>query len=102
MAAGAAVKGVGGKKGRSGRKSKAEEMGLAALLEKCVTAADREACITKLAEDCKAEDFHQRHESRKLLLAYVYGKPAEKHEHLGGDTPIEIIVKHVKRGSEKD
>lgn len=73
-----------------------------ALLEKCVTAADREDCIKKLAEDCKSSDFHQRHESRKLLLAYVYGKPTEKHEHLGGDTPIEIVVKHVKRSAQKD
>lgn len=80
MAAGAAVKGAGGKKGRSGRKSKAEELGLVALLDKCATKADREACIKQLAKDCKSLDFHERHESRKLLLAYIYGKPTEKHE----------------------
>lgn len=85
MPAGAAVKGVGGKKGRSGRKSKAEELGLVALLNRCVTIKDREACLKKLAEDCKSKDFHERHESRKLLLAYVYGKPTEHHEHANPD-----------------
>lgn len=98
MAAGAAVKGVGGKKGRSGRKSKAEEMGLISLLDKCFTKTDREACIEKLAEDCKSEDFHTRQESRKLLLAYTYGKPRESVEHMGQDGgPFEIVVRHVKR-----
>lgn len=55
-------------------------MGLTALLDKCFTKADREACIRKLAEDCKSKDFHERNESRKLLLAYTFGKPTEKHE----------------------
>lgn len=88
----------GGQKGKSGRKSKAEELGLAATLDKCFTKEDREDCIQKLVEDCKASDFHQRHESRKLLLSYTFGKPKERHEVEGGDVPIEIIVRHVKRG----
>lgn len=86
----------GGKKGRSGRKSKAEEMGLVATLENCFTIEDREQCIRKLAEDCKSSDFHERHESRKLLLAYTYGKPKESHEHSGVDgASIEVVVTHV-------
>lgn len=96
------VKGKGGAKGRSGRKSKADELGLVATLDKCFTRQDREACIEKLVEDCKADDFHQRHESRKLLLSYTYGKPKERHEVEGGDTPIEIVVTHVKRSTKKD
>lgn len=93
MASGAAVKGVGGKKGRSGRKSRAEELGLQALLDQCFTPEARAACIRKLAEDCEASDFHQRHESRKLLLAYAFGKPTEKHEHSGeGGGPITLKV----------
>lgn len=79
----AGIKGKGGQKGRSGRKSKAEELGLTALLDKCFTKADREACIKQLAEDCQSDEFNVRHESRKLLLAYTFGRPTEKHE-LGG------------------
>lgn len=93
----------GGARGRSGRKSKAEEMGLVALLNKCVTARDREACINQLAIDCQSEDFHERHESRKLLLAYVFGKPKEQVQHTGEDGgPIEVIVNHVKVSPKKD
>lgn len=93
MPAGAAVKGVGGKKGRSGRKSKAEELGLVALLNKCFTPKSREECIKKLAEDCESDEFQIRHEARKLLLAYTYGKPSEKHEHSGKDGgPITVKV----------
>lgn len=81
----AGVKGKGGKKGRSGRKSKAEEMGLSALLDKCWTREARQRCIQKLAEDSESDDFHERNESRKLLLAYCFGKPTEKHEHANPD-----------------
>jgi hypothetical protein len=77
VAAGAAVKGVGGKKGRSGRKSKAEELGLVALLDKCWSEAARERCLKKLAEDCESNEFQVRNESRKLLMAYTFGKPKE-------------------------
>jgi len=83
----------GGKKGRSGRRSKAEEMGLVALLYECVSDADRRACFEQLAKDCKSEDFHERHEARKLLLAYIYGKPTEKREHSGeGGDPVTLHV----------
>lgn len=75
----------GGQKGKSGRKSKAEELGLVATLDKCFTKADREDCIQKLVEDCKSDNFAERHEARKLLLAYTFGRPTEKHEHGGRD-----------------
>lgn len=75
----------GGRRPGSGRKSKAEELGLVALLNECATEADRKACIRQLAKDCKSKDFHERHESRKLLLSYIYGKPTEKHEHANPD-----------------
>jgi len=80
VAAGAAVKGVGGKKGRSGRKSKAEEMGLVALLNKCWTRKDREDCITKLAEAAKDPLSSDRMDACKLLMSYSFGKPTEKVE----------------------
>jgi hypothetical protein len=89
-----------GVKGKSGRKTKAQELGLIALLDRCFTKAAREACIEKLAEDCDSDEFHIRHESRKLLLAYTFGKPHESVQHLGeGGGPIEIIVNHVKRSA---
>jgi hypothetical protein len=93
----------GGAKGRSGRKSKAEELGLAALLDKCFNQKAREDCILTLAQDCASEDFHTRQESRKLLLAYTFGKPKEQVSHVGEDGgAIEIIVNHVKRTPEED
>lgn len=66
-----------GKKGHSGRKSKAEELGLERLLHECWTPAERRACIKKLAKDAKSQDFKERHEARKLLLAYAFGRPKE-------------------------
>lgn len=86
----------GGARPGSGRKSKAEEMGLAALLDKCFTTEMRQRCFGQLALDCLSDDFHERNESRKLLLAYTFGKPRESVEHSGIDgEPFEIIVRHV-------
>lgn len=85
MAAGAAVKGVGGKKGRSGRKSKAEEMGLANLLDRVWVIADREDVIRTL--HMKALGGNEK--AAALLLSYAYGKPKERVEHSNPDgTPL--------------
>lgn len=85
MPAGAAVKGVGGKKGRSGRKSRAEELGLTVLLDRVWSIADREAVIRALHEKaCEGND-----KAAALLLSYTYGKPAERIEHSNPDgSPI--------------
>lgn len=56
-----------------------------ATLDKCFTLESREECIKQLALDCQSKDFHERHESRKLLMAYTYGKPTERHELSGPD-----------------
>lgn len=85
MAAGAAVKGVGGKKGRSGRKSKAEELGLAQLLDRCWKVPEREKVIRALHS--KALEGNEK--AAALLLAYAYGKPTERFEHSNPDgTPL--------------
>lgn len=76
----------GGKRTGSGRKSKAEEMGLAALLDKCWTKADREACIKTLAKDAKAGDK----EAVKILMAYTFGKPKESVE-IKGEIEHKVI-----------
>jgi hypothetical protein len=70
----AGVKGKsGGVRPNSGRKSRAEEMGLAALLDKCWSVADREACIRSLAKQASQGDI----DAVKLLLSYAFGKPKE-------------------------
>jgi hypothetical protein len=77
-------------------------MGLQALLDKCWTVEDREKCILKLAQDTRSNVFSVRHEARKLLMAYTFGKPTETHEHTGrGGGPIETLVITPKLDADK-
>lgn len=69
--------GHGGKRAGSGRKTKAEILGLAELIDEAWPPDDQKKVIVKLATDCNDKDFHVRQESRKLLLAYKFGKPKE-------------------------
>lgn len=85
MAFGAAVKGAGGKKGKSGRKSKADELGVVALLDKCWKPKDREAVIQNLVIIACNGDPKAAVSASSLLLAYAYGKPTERHEVSGKD-----------------
>jgi hypothetical protein len=71
----------GGKPGRSGRKSKAEELGLAALLDRVWTTADREKVIRSL----HAKSVEGNEKAAALLLSYAYGKPTERVEHSNPD-----------------
>jgi hypothetical protein len=83
----------GGKKGRSGRKSKAEELGLAALLDKCWTVADREKCLRALAKTANDPLSSDRMDAVKLLMGYSFGKPTEKKEITGeGGGPLTLKV----------
>jgi chromosome segregation and condensation protein ScpB len=66
----------GGKRPNSGRKSKAEELGLAQLLDRCWTTADREACIERLAAQARQGEY----EATKILMSYAYGKPIDRKE----------------------
>lgn len=94
----------GGARPGAGRKSKAEEMGLAALLNRCFTEEQREECIGKLVEDAKSLEFNVRDSARKLLLAYTFGQPAAKHEVTGKDGgPMEgrFVVEVVSNGKRK-
>lgn len=63
--------GHGGKRPNSGRKSKAEELGLQALLDKCWTQADREECIIALSKKAAQGE----NDAIKLLMSYTYGTP---------------------------
>lgn len=74
----------GGKKGRSGRKSKAEEMGLKALLDECFTVEDRKDVLLALVKEARRTPITNM-EAVKLLLAYTFGRPVERHEVTGAE-----------------
>ena len=86
------VKGSGGQKGRSGRKSKAEEMGLEALLDKCWTVAEREKCIRVLARTANDPLSGDRMDAVKLLMGYAFGKPVEKKQ-ISGDENSPVVLR---------
>lgn len=84
----------GGKKGKSGRPTKAAELGLQRLLDECWTMTQRRECIRTLAKKAQSGDM----ESTKLLLSYAYGKPVEKKEHSGNpNAPMTIRVVYDER-----
>ncbi len=66
----------GGKRPNSGRKSKAEELGLVALLDECWTPESRKRCLLKLAKLANDGEY----EAVKILMAYAYGKPIDRKE----------------------
>jgi hypothetical protein len=68
--------GFGGAVPGNGRKSKAEEFGLARLLEDCWTYEQRKEVITKLHEYALSGS-KSGVSAASLLLAYAYGKPTE-------------------------
>jgi hypothetical protein len=84
----------GGKRANAGRKPRIVEQNLNALLERAVSNEDRESILIKLAEDAQHVSFKVRHEARKLLLAYLFGRPVDRLEiggEGGGPIPITII-----------
>lgn len=80
----AGIPGAGGKKGRSGRKSKAEELGLVALLENSFGLEKRQAVIERLADIATGHDPKAAVSAASLLFGYAYGKPRE-HVELSGE-----------------
>jgi len=92
---------MAGVKGRSGRRPDSQVAHFKELIDKIWTEERREKCLTILIDDSESSDFAIRNESRKLLYAYTYGKPTEKHQHEGVDgNPLEIIVTHVSKPSD--
>lgn len=71
----------GGQKGKSGRKSRADEMELAGLLDRVWTLQDREDVLKAL--HAKAVDGNEK--AASLLLAYAYGRPPERIQHENPD-----------------
>jgi hypothetical protein len=70
----------GGKRAGAGRKPKAVEQNLSDLLKECAGDEDMREVLRLLVADSKHQAFSVRNEARKLLLAYKYGKPVERHE----------------------
>src|SRR5215208_8107639 len=71
----------GGKRSGAGRKPKSSEEELQSLLDSGWPKKERKAAIKKYAERASKGDL----ESFKVLMAYTYGKPKEKHELTGKD-----------------
>ena len=82
----------GGPRPNSGRKSKAEELGLASMLNKAWPESSRLKFFKELAKLAENPRTAQGMEAGKLLAAYTYGKPREQVE-LSGNQENPIIVK---------
>lgn len=91
----AGVKGnKGGKRARSGRKSRAEELGLAALIDSRLDPEKWGNVVDKLYDLAIGDNPKAAVSASSLLLGYKFGKPTEKHEH-GGENGGPIMVKVV-------
>lgn len=63
--------------GKPGRRSRAEELGLPRLLEKVVTDSKKLAVMRRLLKIAEEGSDKDSLKAIELLLAYVYGKPAQ-------------------------
>lgn len=90
----------GGRRPGAGRKSKAEEAGLKALLDEVWTPKDRKAVIVALSKQAAQGNV----QAATLLFNYAFGKPAQRIEHTGdADAPLAIqIVEILAPGGETD
>jgi hypothetical protein len=88
----------GGPREGSGRKSKAEELGLPALIEEIIGEEGKRAIIEKLAEKAKAGSFlHQQ-----LLMAYMFGKPTDKVDLTSGGQAFKAFTLNIKPDLEEE
>lgn len=72
---------------KGGRKSKAEELGLPALIDEVVGEAGKKKLISILYEQAKKGSFPHH----QMLMHYMYGKPVE---HKSIDKVSEILIKY--------
>lgn len=86
---------MAGKVGRSGRKSRADELGLQSLLDRAWPESKRIKFFSELAKLAETPRTPQGMEAGKLLAAYTYGKPTEKHE-LTGANGGAVVFKVVR------
>jgi hypothetical protein len=64
----------GGKREGSGRKSKAEELQLPAMIEEIAGDEGKKEVLKKILDQAKAGSFNHQ----QLFMAYAFGKPTEK------------------------
>lgn len=74
-------------KGFAGRKTKAEELGLPALIEDVIGKEGKKALIEAIYKEAKKGSYQHQ----QLLLAYIYGKPTETHK---VDQITDILIKY--------
>ena len=80
----------GGARAGAGRRKKADAEDLRLLLLKCAPTEKRESILTRLVEDAdNPVSFRVRNEARKLLLAYLFGKPVERQE-ISGELDVNM------------
>lgn len=75
----------GGKRPNSGRKSKAEELGLPVLIDSRLPQEKWGKVIDNLYGFAIGSNPKAAVGAASLLLAYKFGKPTERHEHAGAD-----------------
>lgn len=86
----------GGKRKNSGRKSKAEELGLPLMIEEEIGEEGKRTIIRKIYEKAKTGSFiHQQ-----LLMAYMFGKPIEYVDHTSKGNEIKSFTLSVKPDTE--
>lgn len=77
----------GGKRPGSGRKSRAEELGLPRLIEDCIGEEGKRALIEKISQQAMMGSFKHQ----ELLMHYLYGKPKEHIDHTSGGEVIQTV-----------
>lgn len=82
----------GGKREGSGRKSKAEELGLSKLIDECAGPEGMRDVINNLIEKAKHGSFLHT----QLLMHYYYGKPQDNIDITSGGEIIAIRFKDAE------
>lgn len=84
--------GKGGFRENSGRKTKAEEMGLPKLIEEVIGEDGKKEIIQKLFEKAKSGSFFHM----QMLMHYMYGKPQDNLDITSGGEIIAIRFKDAE------
>jgi len=86
----------GGARKGAGRKTKAEELELPALIDEVIGEDGKRAVITKLFEKAKTGSYLHT----QLLMAYIYGKPQDKLDLTSAGNELKSFTLVVKPDSE--